>query len=76
MTCIFCSGDMSEGLTTDFTDLGSCMVIIKKVPCLSCGQCGETVFTGTVVRQLENITSKLKDSLTEIAVVQYPSKVA
>jgi len=76
MTCILCSGNMSDDLTTDFTDLGSCMVIIKNVPCLSCEQCGETVFTGTVVRQLENMTNTLKESLTEIAIVQYPSKVA
>jgi len=76
MSCILCGGNMSNDLTTDFTDLGSCMVIIKSVPCLSCEQCGETVFTGIVVKQLENMTNALKESLTEIAVVQYPSKVA
>ncbi|MCL2406096.1 MAG: YgiT-type zinc finger protein [Defluviitaleaceae bacterium] len=52
------------------------MVIIKNVPCLSCEQCGETVFTGTVIRQLEDMTNALKKSMTEIAVVQYPNKVA
>ena len=76
MICISCSGNMSSDFTTDFTDLGSCMVIIKSVPCLSCEQCGETIFTGTVIRQLENMTNALKESLTEIAVVQYPNKVA
>ena len=76
MTCVFCKGDMNEGLTTDFTNLGSCMVIIKNVPCLECDQCGETVFRGEVVKQLENITATLKNSLTEIAVVQYSDNVA
>jgi len=76
MVCIFCQGKMSEGTTTNFKDLGSCMVIIKNVPCLTCDQCGETVFTGTVARQLENIVSNLKDSLTEIAVIQYSNVAA
>jgi YgiT-type zinc finger domain-containing protein len=76
MECIFCKGTMKESLTTDFNDFGSCMVIIKNVPCQTCEQCGETIFIGTVIRQLENITDELKESLTEIAVVQYPNKVA
>jgi YgiT-type zinc finger domain-containing protein len=76
MDCIFCKGSMTEGITTDFTDLGSCMVIVKNVPCMICEQCGETAFIGTVVRKLDEITNKLKDSLTEIAVVQFSEKVA
>jgi len=67
---------MSKGITTDFTDLGSCMVIVKRVPCLICDQCGEVVLNGTVIRQLEHITDTLKESLTEIAVVQYSDSVA
>jgi len=76
MTCIFCGGNMSDEFTTDFTDLGTCMVVIKKVPCITCEQCGETVFIGTVVRQLEQITNALKDSLTEVAIVQYANTAA
>jgi len=76
MDCNICSGNMSQGFTTDFTDLGSCMVIVKKVPCLICDQCGEVAFSGTVVRQLEHITNTLKESLAEIAVVQYSDSVA
>jgi YgiT-type zinc finger domain-containing protein len=67
---------MSESFTSDFTDLKTCMVVIKNVPCLICEQCGETVFNGTVVRQLEKITNALKNSLTEIAVVQYSKGAA
>jgi len=67
---------MSDGLTTDFNELSSCMVIIKNVPCIVCEQCGETVFIGTVARKLEEIISTLKDSLTEIAIIKYPDKAA
>ena len=76
MTCIFCGGRMINETTTNFKDLDSCMAIIKNVPCLTCDQCGATVFTGTVARQLENIVATLKESLTEVAIVQYPNRVA
>jgi YgiT-type zinc finger domain-containing protein len=76
MVCHFCNGSMKDEVTSDFTDLGTCMVIIKHVPCLTCDQCGETAFTGTVVKQLDKIINDLKESLTEVAIVQYSNNVA
>ena len=76
MTCILCTGNMMPGITSDFTDLGSCMVIIKNVPCLKCEQCGEKAFTGATVKQIERIVDTVKDSLTEVAIVHYPSTAA
>lgn len=76
MECIFCKGTMQEGLTTDFTDLGSCMIIIKNVPCLKCDQCGETAFTGKTAKELELIIDDVKDSLMEVAIINYSDKIA
>lgn len=76
MTCFYCKGDMTKGFTTHFVDLGTCIIIIKNVPCLKCSQCGEVAYTGTVVKQLERIVNSLKASLTEIAVVTYSDNAA
>jgi len=76
MTCIFCKGSMVSGTTTNFRDLAKCIVIIKSVPCLVCDQCGQTVYTGAVARQLETMTKALKDSFAEVAIVQYSDQVA
>ena len=76
MTCILCKGCMTRGTTSDFTDLGTCMVIIKNVPCLICKQCGEKAFVGSTVKQIENIVNTLKNSLTEVAIVNYLEKAA
>ena len=76
MTCILCKGNMTQDTTSDFTDLVSCMVIIKNVPCLKCVQCGEKAFTGATVKQIERIVYNVKDSLTEVAIVQYSDVVA
>ena len=76
MECIICRGTMTKNHTTDFTDLGTCMVIIKNVPCLKCDQCGETVYTGSVFKEIEKIIDGVRGTLVEIAVINYSDKVA
>ena len=76
MTCFFCKGTLNESTTNHFVDLDSSMVIIKNVPCRKCNQCGEVVYTGVIVRRIEQIVDALKSSLTEIAVVYYSEKAA
>ena len=71
MTCFFCKGEKESSFTTDVTDLGSCVVIVRGVPCYKCMQCGETTFDLIVGERLEQIVDSLRNSITEIAVVQY-----
>ena len=72
----FCKGDMKESTTTHFAELEKCIVIIKNVPCTKCTQCGEVVYSGTVIARLEKIIDELSGILTEIAVVNYSDQVA
>ena len=74
--CFYCKGTLKNDTTVHFTNLDSCMVIIKNVPCQTCEQCGEVVYSGTIIRRLEQIVKTLKNSLTEIAVVNYSDNVA
>lgn len=67
---------MEKSFTTYFSELDNCMVIIKNVPCFKCTQCGETVFSGTVVKKIEDILDKIENSITEVAIVNYSDKVA
>ena len=76
MKCIYCKGKMNPDITSDFTDLKNCVVVIRNVPCHKCVQCGEVVFDFAVGERLEQIVDTLKNSMTEIAVVQYSDKVA
>lgn len=71
MTCFFCKGEMHPSTTTYMEDLGSCIVIIKNVPCNKCSQCGEVSYSGTTIKRIEEIVAQLKGSLTEIAVINY-----
>jgi len=76
MTCFFCKGKKENAVTIDVTDLGSCIVIVRGVPCYKCTECGETTFDLIVGERLEQIVDALKDSISEIAVVQYSSVAA
>ena len=76
MTCFFCKGTMENSVTTHFSDLDSCIAIIKSVPCRRCSQCGEVVYLLDVGQRLEQIVDALKASLTEVAIIQYSSSAA
>ena len=36
MKCVSCKKEMFESLTTDVTDLGNIIIIIRNVPCFKC----------------------------------------
>ena len=76
MNCISCGAGTSFGTTTDVTDLGNCLVIVRNVPCHKCSECDEIIYTADVVKHLENITETAKMAVNEIAIVDYTSKVA
>lgn len=71
MTCFICKGNMTNSTTTYMEDLGNCIVIIKNVPCNKCTQCGEISYSGSTVKRIEAIINQLKNSLTEVAIVNY-----
>lgn len=71
MRCSVCGALTKKGYTTSVTDLGSCLVIIRNVPCYKCTECNEIVYTGDVVKQLEKIIETAKQLMQEIAIFDY-----
>jgi len=76
MKCISCGAETIAGTTTDVTDLGSCLVIVRNVPCRKCSECDEIIYTADVVKRLENVATAAQKAVNEIAVVDYNNKVA
>jgi YgiT-type zinc finger domain-containing protein len=76
MKCISCGAKTSSGTTADVTELESCLVIVRNVPCHKCSECDEIIYTGDVVKRLEGIVTAAKMAVNEIAIVDYNSKVA
>lgn len=76
MNCFMCKGALEDRTTTFMVDLGNCIVIVKNVPSQVCRQCGEVSYNNDVTKQLEDIVSAMRSAITEIAIINYPSKVA
>ncbi len=69
--CFMCKGNLEEKLTTYMVDLENCILIVKNVPSWVCSQCGEVSYSDDVAQELEKIVASMKNSITEIAVVNY-----
>lgn len=71
MTCILCDGNLKQSTTTYFEELDNCYVIVKNVPCMECEECGEIIYTAEVAVRLDEIIDKIKNLMTEVAIVNY-----
>lgn len=71
MLCMECCAKAEKEFTTDVTDLGSCLVIVKNVPCYKCTECNEVIYTANVVKRLENIIEQAKIVMQEISIIDY-----
>ena len=78
MNCISCGVLAFTGTTTDVTELGNCLIIVRNVPCYKCSECNEIIYTGDVVKQLEKIVETAKSAMNNIgiSILDYSSKVA
>ena len=76
MNCFMCKGKLEEKNTTFIVELDNCIIIIKNVPSLVCEQCGEVLYSNEVSKQLEKLVNAVRNSITEITIINYSEKVA
>ena len=69
MVCMECGARADKGYTTSVTDLGNCLLIVRNVPCYKCTECNEIIYTGDVIKRLE----QAKQFTQEISIVNYSS---
>ncbi|MEF2576171.1 MAG: YgiT-type zinc finger protein [Eisenbergiella sp.] len=76
MKCYTCGASTEKGYTTSVTDLGTCLVIVRNVPCYKCTECDGVFYTGDVVEKLEKIIETAKKMMQEISIIDYSKAVA
>ena len=74
--CLLCKGNLENKTTTFMVELDNCIIIIKNVPSQVCKQCGEVAYSNEVAKQLEKLVNAVRNSITEITVINYTEKVA
>lgn len=73
MVCMECGAGAEKGYTTSVTDLGDCLLIVRNVPCYKCTECNAILYTGDVIKRLEEIAEQAKGFTQEISIVNYNS---
>lgn len=72
MKCLICKADsMVESKEAYFAKLDNCYVIIENVPCYKCTQCGEVVFSSSVMETIDEILDKLQNIASKIFILDY-----
>ena len=72
MKCLVCKVDeMQDAVSSYFAQLDNCYVIIENVPCKKCPQCGEVVFSASVIEKIEGILEKVQSIASKIFIMDY-----
>ena len=72
MKCLICkSGTMYETRESYFSKLKYGYVIIENVPCWKCSQCGEVVYSATVMEKIDTMLEGLQKITSKIFIVDY-----
>ncbi|MDE6664282.1 MAG: type II toxin-antitoxin system MqsA family antitoxin [Lachnospiraceae bacterium] len=72
MKCTSCKyGEMQEAVTTYFTQLNNCYIIIENVPCLKCSQCGEEFLVASVAEKIDDILDSVEKITSKIFILDY-----
>ena len=72
MNCLICkSGAMHETTETYFAKLKTGYLIIENVPCWKCDQCGEVVFSASVLEKIDALIEGLQKVSSKIFLLDY-----
>ena len=72
MRCLICKeNSMRNDKSTYFAQLPNCYVIIENVPCLKCKQCGEVVYSASVMERIDEILKKVEKFASKILITDY-----
>jgi YgiT-type zinc finger domain-containing protein len=62
---------MKDDTSTYFAQLDNCYVIIENVPCKKCTQCGEVVYSASVMEKIDEILDSVQKIAARILVMDY-----
>ncbi len=71
LTCPLCGGNKTEGTTTFTADMGSGIVVVRRVRATLCSQCGEEWIDDAVARRLEQVVNEARLQHREVEVTAF-----
>ena len=72
MKCLICKADsMVSDRSTYFAQLPDCYVIIENVPCKKCTQCGEVVYSASVMEKIDDLLKTVQALASKILIMDF-----
>ncbi|MBM3328071.1 MAG: YgiT-type zinc finger protein [Calditrichaeota bacterium] len=65
-----CGGDRRPGTTLFSADIGSGVVVVRRVPASVCAQCGEALIDDETAAQLESIVVEAREKKRLVEVME------
>ena len=69
--CPLCGGNKTDGRTTFTADLGSGVVVVRRVQATVCSQCGEEWIDDATARRLETVVDEVRLKHRELDVTAF-----
>ena len=69
--CPLCGGHKTSGETTFTADLGSGVVVVRRVQAMVCSQCGEDWIDDATARRLEQVVNEARLKHSEVEVTAF-----
>ena len=69
--CPLCGGNKATGETTFTADLGSGVVVVRRVRATVCSQCGEEWIEDATARRLEQVVNDARSQNREVEVTAF-----
>ena len=69
--CPLCGGNKTDGRTTFTADLGSGVVVVRRVQATVCSQCGEEWIDDATARRLETVVDEARLKHRELDVTAF-----
>ena len=69
--CPLCGGNKTRGETTFTADLGSGVVVVRRVQAMVCSQCGEEWIDDATARRLEQVVNEARSGRREVEITAF-----
>lgn len=69
--CPLCGGNKTAGETTFTADLGSGIVVVRRVQAMVCSQCGEEWIDDATARRLEQVVNGARSGHREVEITAF-----
>lgn len=71
MKCMRCGREAYKSTTSEAIEMGFGLLVIRNIPCYKCLECDDILYTGDVVKKIEEITEKVKLLMQEFTIIDF-----